>query len=142
MQWTSGANAGFSSAPAERLYTPVIDSADFGAVRINVEAQRAAPDSLFHTIQRMIAVRKQHPAFGRGDFNWVNPGTQTIAAYTRQFQGETILVINNLGDTSQVALPPQALSGAYTDAFTGNSFAFSHPITLQPYQYLWLVKKD
>ena len=142
MQWTSGKNAGFSSAPAQQLYTPVIDSEDFGPARINVEVQRAVPGSLFHTVQRMIAVRKLHPAFGRGDFNWVNLGTQAIAAYTRHFQGETLLIINNLNDLPQAALPPQALSGAYTNAFTGKSFGFSQPTTLQPYQYLWLVKKD
>ncbi len=139
MQWTSGLNAGFSSASAERLFTPVIASAEYGPAQVNVEAQRADPDSLFHTLQQMIAVRKQHPAFGRGDFNWVNPGTAAIAAYTRQFQGETLLIINNLSDTPQVAQP---VSGAYTDAFTGELFELSHPIPLQPYQYLWLLKKD
>jgi maltose alpha-D-glucosyltransferase/alpha-amylase len=139
MQWTSGADAGFSSAPKERLFTPVIESAEYGPAQVNVEAQRADPGSLFHTIQYMIAVRKQYKAFGRGDFAWVDLGTKAIAAYTRHFQGESLLVINNLSDVPQTVQP--ALSGEYQDVFTGRPFSFSQPINLQPYQYLWLFKK-
>jgi maltose alpha-D-glucosyltransferase/alpha-amylase len=142
MQWTSGLNAGFSPAPAERLFIPVIDSAEYGPARVNVAAQRADPGSLFHSLRQMIAARKRYPAFGRGDFAWVEVGTKAVAAYIRQYQGETLLVVNNLSDASQAVLLPQALSRAYTDAFSGKLFEFSQPIPLLPYQYLWLVKKD
>jgi len=145
MQWTSGANAGYSAAPAdspgseygaEKLYTPVIADAVFGPAQVNVEAQQTDSGSLFHTIQRMIAIRKQHPAFGRGDFHWADFGASAIAAYTRQFQDETLLIINNLSDVPQTLSP---LPGAYTDIFTGQAFK---TLILQPCQYFWLVKKD
>jgi len=142
MQWTNGENAGFSTAAAAQLYTPIIDNQVFGPAQVNVEIQRATPDSLFHTLRRMIAIRKMHPAFGRGDFNWVNLSSQAIAAYTRHFSGETLLIINNLSDQAQIVLPEQIPAGNYTDTFSGNSFEFSQPIALQAYQYLWLVKKD
>jgi maltose alpha-D-glucosyltransferase/alpha-amylase len=142
MQWTNGVNAGYSSAPAEKLYTPVIDDDVFGPAQVNVEAQRADLGSLFHTVRRMIAIRKQHPAFGRGDFDWENLGSQAISAYTRHFQDETLLIINNLSDLPQVTVPPQTLSGTYQDAFTGNPFELNQSTTLEPYQYFWLVKKD
>jgi maltose alpha-D-glucosyltransferase/alpha-amylase len=139
MQWTSAENAGFSSAPAHQLFAPVIHDETFGPARVNVEDQRARPDSLFHAVQRMIAIRKSHPAFGQGDFSWVDVGTPVIAAYTRHFEHETLLVLNNLGDDAKIALPPKSLSSTYKDAFTGSSFEFNQPITLQPYQYLWLI---
>ena len=142
MQWTSGLNAGFSSAPPEQLYTPMISDEVFGPALVNVEAQRAVPGSLFHTIQRMIAIRKQHAAFGRGDFNWVNLGSSAIAAYTRHFQNETLLIINNLSDLPQIAEPSQAFSDLYQDVLTDNPVIVEFPFTLQPYQALWLVKKD
>ncbi len=142
MQWNSAVNAGFSSAPPEQLYTPLIADDVFGPARVNVEAQRAVPGSLFHTIQRMIAIRQQHPAFGRGNFNWVNLGAPAIAAYTRHFQNETLFVINNLSDRPQVAELPQTFSNLFADAFSGNLVQLDRHLTLQPYQYLWLVKKD
>jgi maltose alpha-D-glucosyltransferase / alpha-amylase len=142
MQWTSAENAGFSTAPSGQLLTPVIQDAIYGPSRVNVAAQLAAPDSLFHTIQRMIAIRKAHQVFGWGDFNWVDVGTPVIAAYIRYYQGQALFVLNNLGDTPQVALPPKNLSASYKNAFTGSLFEFTQPITLQPYQYLWLVNQD
>jgi maltose alpha-D-glucosyltransferase/alpha-amylase len=138
MQWTSGFNAGYSSAPAEQLYTPLIADEVFGPMQVNVAAQRDVPGSLFHTIQRMIFVRKQHPAFGRGDFHWVEAGSQSIAAYTRHFQGETLLMINNLSDLQQIA----QVSGTYLEVLSGNSLELDSSLTIQPYQYLWLLKKD
>ena len=138
MQWTSGFNAGYSSAPAEQLYTSLISGEVFGPAQVNVEAQRAVPGSLFHTIQKMIAVRKQHPAFGRGEFHWVEAGSKSIAAYTRHFQGETLLMINNLSNLPQVA----QLSGTYLEVLSGNSLELDFSLALQPYQYLWLLKKD
>jgi maltose alpha-D-glucosyltransferase/alpha-amylase len=142
MQWTGGENAGFSTAPAQQLYEAVIQDEIFGPAQVNVEAQRAVSDSLFHSIRHMITIRKSYQVFGWGDFTWVDVGTSSIAAYVRHFKGETLLVLNNLGETPQVALPPQALVCTYKNAFTDNSFEFSQPITLQPYQVLWLVKQD
>jgi len=140
MQWNAMENAGFSNAEPSKLFTPVIHDQVFGPEHINVEAQLADPNSLFHRIQIMIKIRKSYQAFGRGDFNWVDVGTQTIAAYLRVFADETLLLLNNLSDSPQVAHPSAVVSMIYKDAFTGASFDFSKPITLQPYQYLWLTK--
>ncbi len=71
MQWTSAVNAGFSSAAPKSLYLPLIDNSVYGPAHINVADERAHPDSLLNRLRRLIAVRKQHPAFGRGSFTWV-----------------------------------------------------------------------
>ena len=142
MQWTDGANAGFSSAPAQKLFTPLVDSPEFGAGRVNVAAQRADPGSLFHAIQHMLVIRKQYQAFGWGDFEWVMVDQSAIAAYLRQFKGQRLLIINNLADGALDVTLPAELSAVYTDALTGKTHDFTRSAVLQPYQFLWLVKKD
>lgn len=60
MQWDDGANAGFSSAPPERLYLPVCPIEK----RPTVAAQEADPDSLLNFTRSLLALRRRHPALG------------------------------------------------------------------------------
>jgi maltose alpha-D-glucosyltransferase/alpha-amylase len=142
MQWTDGPNAGFSQASAQQLYTPVIESEVYGPAQVNVATQRSNPDSLFHVLQRMMAIRKKYKAFGWGDFHWIQIGTNNVAAYLRQFRDESLLIFNNLSDNQANIRLPEDLSGSYSDAFTGETLHFHHPIILKPYQYSWCVRKD
>jgi len=144
MQWQAGANAGFSSAPSEALYIPVVSDEVYGPQKVNVADQRDNPDSLLNLIRRMIATRKAHPAFGRGDFNWLDGGTDAVAAYTRKNADETLLIVNNLSGQRQVAslkFPGwQGESGR--DLFSGQAIvqqgAGGLNIPLDPYQYFWI----
>ena len=54
MQWTSGDNMGFSSAPADKLYLPV-DPAENAA---NVEASEADQNSLLNTVKALTSLRR------------------------------------------------------------------------------------
>ena len=67
MQWTPDRNAGFSTAEPARLYLPVNMDSIYGYQVTNVESQQRNTSSLLHWTRRMIQVRKQNPAFGRGD---------------------------------------------------------------------------
>ncbi|MEV4558546.1 alpha-amylase family glycosyl hydrolase [Kitasatospora sp. NPDC049285] len=60
MQWDAGPDAGFSTAPADRLYLPLDPDPD----RPDVATQRADPASLLHHVRRLIALRRRHPALG------------------------------------------------------------------------------
>jgi glycosidase len=62
MQWDSSPNAGFSAAPAARLYLPI----DPDQGRPTVAGQRADQDSLLHTVRDLIALRRAHPELGPG----------------------------------------------------------------------------
>jgi maltose alpha-D-glucosyltransferase/alpha-amylase len=62
MQWNSTPNAGFSTAPAGRLYLPI----DPDQGRPTVAGQRGDQDSLLHTVRDLIALRRAHPEFGPG----------------------------------------------------------------------------
>jgi len=141
MQWTAGPNAGFSNAPADRLYAPVIDDPVYGYQRVNVAAQRDDPESLFNFTRRLVALRKKHPCFGRGTFELVDAGNPAVLAYRREYRGERVLALHNVSEAEQTGTVD--LGGAttgdrpYIDLLTGNTYS-SGPLTLAPYQYLWL----
>lgn len=58
MQWDKTVNAGFSSAPEERLYIPLDPAED----RPDAAEQMSRDDSLWREVQRLIALRLKHPA--------------------------------------------------------------------------------
>lgn len=141
MQWEASATAGFSEAPPESLYAPVIDDEVYSPAGVNVQAQRSDPDSLRNVIREMIALRKQHPAFGRGDFTWMDLGNEHMAAFQRTYESESILAIHNLSDTKQSVKIKKPVT-SMTDLLTGQEFNPSGDwieIEIKPYQYLWLA---
>ncbi len=101
MQWTDGKNAGFSPVPPSQLYSPVIRDEVFGYNKVNCADQQITSDSLFNTIRHMIIIRKEQKSFGWGSFNWTDVGTKKVAAYTRNYEQDTLLVINNLSAMDQ-----------------------------------------
>ncbi len=56
---------------------------------------------VFRMISAMLSARNSVKVFGRGDTRFLE-SQQEIIAYTRQFDGEKVLVVNNLSDTDQV----------------------------------------
>ena len=139
MQWQDAPNAGFSAAPHEHIYAPVIDSGLLGPHEINAAAQQQDPASLWNTIRRMVATRRAHPAFGEGDFVWLKSSSDKIAAYRRSLQHESIVVIQNLSASHQAARLEDRLAPACRDLLSGELIATKGgDLELKPYQYLWL----
>ena len=101
MQWSPDRNAGFSRTDPQRLYSPPIMDPIYGYAAVNVEAQSRSSGSLLNWMKRLIAVRRAHPAFGRGTLRFVRPGNRKILAYLREYQGEIILCVANLARASQ-----------------------------------------
>lgn len=98
MQWNDRQNAGFSEADPKDLYTPVIDKPPYSPAQVNVSKQQKDPDSHYHFMKKLIQIRKQNDVFGNGDFHWVLFEDKAIAAYTRSWNNETVLILNNLSD--------------------------------------------
>ncbi len=96
MQWNGDRNAGFSRADAARLYSPVIVDPVFGYQSVNVEAQERTPTSLLRWMQRMIKVRKQYHAFGRGSLQFLHPENLKVLPFIRRYEDEIILCVANL----------------------------------------------
>jgi len=140
MQWSSDVHAGFSNAPAEALYAPVIDDAQYGYRVINVAQQAQDPDSLFSSLKRMLARRKEVPAFGRGTFRWAEGLDQSsMACFWREVDGCRVLVLQNLADQVQSV----DLSGIAGRESQPRSILSGKPIsdlqlTLLPFEFYWL----
>jgi maltose alpha-D-glucosyltransferase/alpha-amylase len=142
MQWNRDRNAGFSDAPADSLYAPVIDDEAYRAENVNVQSQREDSHSLWNTIRHMIAMRKEHPAFGRGDFEWVDLANESIAGFQRAYEGQSILAVHNLNDSEQrVNLGMKGRTISLRDLLSQEVYASNDgeaELRLAPYQYLWL----
>jgi maltose alpha-D-glucosyltransferase/alpha-amylase len=144
MQWNSDRNAGFSRADPARLYFPVIMDAVYGYEAINVEAQERSPFSLLHWMKRMIALRRQHPVFGRGSLEFFRTGNRKVLTYVRRDGSETILCVANLSRAVQpveiplaqfAGLTPVELLGQTQLPKIGDQPYF---LTLAPYGFYWL----
>ncbi len=143
MQWSPDRNAGFSSANPQRLYLPVNIDPAYHYEAINVESQQDNPNSLLNWTKRLIALRKQYRAFGRGTLEFLLPSNQRVLAYVRRYEDEIILVVANLSRFAQaVQLDLQKFNGhtpvelfGRTDFPTiGESY---YPLTLGPNSFFW-----
>lgn len=93
MQWDNSVNAGFSTAPKEKLYVPQDESED----RPTVEKQMADENSLYHEIKKLIQTRQAHKALqSKGEIAFVYAKENDYPlAYLRESDGEQILVVIN-----------------------------------------------
>jgi maltose alpha-D-glucosyltransferase/alpha-amylase len=101
MQWTPDRNAGFSTCDPGRLNLPIVMDPVYGYQAVNVEAQSNSSASLLHWNRRMIEIRKQHTAFGLGDFHELGGSNSSVLAYVREFVDEegtrdVVLCVNNM----------------------------------------------
>jgi maltose alpha-D-glucosyltransferase/alpha-amylase len=143
MQWSSDRNAGFSRADPARLYSPVIMDPVYGYEGVNVEAQQRTPTSLLHWMQRMIRVRKQYPAFGRGSLEFMEGDNRRVLAFIRRYEEQTLLVVLNLSryvQCTQIDLsrfcgmsPVELIGGARFPAIGEQLYFF----TLGPHTFYW-----
>src|SRR5579884_820575 len=85
MQWSADRNAGFSRANPQQLYLPVIIDPEYHYQSVNVQAQQNNPNSLLWWMKRLIALRKQYRAFGRGSLEFLTPDNPKVLAFVRQY---------------------------------------------------------
>jgi maltose alpha-D-glucosyltransferase/alpha-amylase len=143
MQWTPGRNAGFSSANPNRLYLPVNLDPEYQYEAVNVETQQRNPSSLYWWMKRMINVRKQVPAFGRGSIKFLSPDNAKVLSFLRVYKDEIILVMANLSRFSQAAEIDLSDYKDFTpiELFSRNEFPLikeePYLFTLTPHGYYW-----
>lgn len=117
MQWTDEENAGFSTAPSDKLYLPL----DPSPSRPTVEQQETDPESLLNHLRTMATLRREHPALGAdGDFTVIygqkdaypfiflrtTPEQKVLVAINPANREETVLL-----DDSFASLHPLVTSG-------------------------------
>jgi maltose alpha-D-glucosyltransferase/alpha-amylase len=150
MQWSPDRNAGFSSTNPQRLYLPPIIDPEYHYETVNVEAQQQNPSSLLRWTQRLIALRKRHRVFGRGDITFLEPDNNKVLAFVRSLEDDDdttthVLVVANLSRHAQaVELDLREFAGARPVEMFGQSrFApigeLPYYLTLGPFQFFWFA---
>jgi maltose alpha-D-glucosyltransferase/alpha-amylase len=123
MPWSRGRNAGFSDAPADALYLPVDASPD----AVTVETAEADPTSPLHTVRRLIALRKTHPALSaKGGYRTVlGQAGRVPYVYERRCGEARFLVALNPAGTGCTARLPHVESATAASPVAGERSAFS-----------------
>jgi alpha-glucosidase len=88
MQWDATVNAGFSSTSA-KPWLPVPPNAS----TINVQAEKADPNSLFAWYQSLIRLKKTNAAFAHGDFTILDTSNTSVLSWVRQAPGVPPVVV-------------------------------------------------
>jgi alpha-glucosidase len=94
MQWTDGANAGFSEA---KPWLPVPPSYKTH----NVAAESKDGSSILALYRQLLSLRHKEPALVDGKYVALNEDDANVLAYLRQDNDETILVALNLSGAPQ-----------------------------------------
>jgi maltose alpha-D-glucosyltransferase/alpha-amylase len=101
MQWSIDRNGGFSRSDPARLFLPPIQDAVYGYAAVNVESQSRSPSSMINWMRKLIAVRQNYKAFGRGTLQFLKPGNRKVIAFVREYEGEIVLCVANLARSAQ-----------------------------------------
>ncbi len=122
MQWTGDRNGGFSRADFAQLYAPPLMDPVYGFQAVNIEAQLRTPTSMLRWLHRFISLRKEHPVFGFGTYEPIEPSNPRIFAHLRRFEDDLVLCVHNLARSAQaVELDLSEYEGRYPVELFGNS---------------------
>lgn len=155
MQWNVDRNGGFSKAPPERLYAPLIQNPIYSYQAVNIERQFQDPNSLLIWMRSLIQLRHKNPLLGWGAIAFLAPSNERVLAYLRRLPKSTavaaaelpgarcVLVIANLSRSSQAVeldlsnfagwIPQEMFGGVAFPVITTQPYQLS----LGPYGYYW-----
>lgn len=128
MQWDATPNAGFTSGQPWLHVNP-------NYAEINVEANLADPDSVFHCYRKLIELRKNNPIVVWGEFELVEDVPEEVFMYFRRYKGETWLVTANYSPVPVTLEMPEI--GSVSEFIIGNyarDAADFQQLELQPYE--------
>ena len=92
LAWDNSANNGFTSSEAVP-WLPMSSDAD----RVNIMAEAADSLSDLNFFRAATRLRQSTPALMAGDFQAISQSNENVIAYTRSWEGESLLVVLNLG---------------------------------------------
>jgi len=104
----------------------------------------AVEGRIYQRLQKLIALRKTHPALSGHDTTLLQMANEHAFGYLRRggFQpsgGGQILVLTNFSEVLQTIFLNRPPFVAATELITGNAVTLTPSVTLQPYQVMWLA---
>ena len=133
MQWDASENSGFTTAEPWLSVNP-------NHTRINAAAQVNDPNSVFAHYQKLIALRKQYDVIAYGDFAPLDETHPSVLAYTRRFNGEQLVVINNFYRAEVDWSCPVNLDGFTCLISNYADSSVQNKLHLRPYESLVLYR--
>ena len=125
MQWSSGPNAGFSTAPPEELTRPIVTDAPFAPAARNVADEDRQPGSLLWRVRTLLRIRASHAAvFGSERFEGIELGDSPVLGFWRPSAEYRLLGLYNFAPepaTVTVPLPPTVWASPVELLRTGSS---------------------
>ncbi|MDR0503586.1 MAG: alpha-glucosidase C-terminal domain-containing protein, partial [Treponema sp.] len=110
MQWNQEYNAGFSSAPENKLWIMLNPN----YLEINAQEQTQRGDSVFNFYRTLVELRKTMDIITCGSYELLLPGDPDLFVYTRACENEELLVICNFAREQRVYRLPERFYGART----------------------------
>ncbi|NUN47552.1 MAG: maltose alpha-D-glucosyltransferase [Candidatus Brocadiae bacterium] len=144
MQWTTGPNAGFSTADAADLYAPVITDPEYHFAGHNVQSLERKPSSVVNWLRRVLITHRANPGFRGAPMRILDVENPAIFAFVRENAAGTVLCVNNLSQFMQPALIPSGNWKGLTpvDLIGGAALppvSEEHTLlTLGPHSFYWL----
>jgi maltose alpha-D-glucosyltransferase/alpha-amylase len=143
MQWSTGKNGGFSTAPTDRLTTAAVAEGPFGfRSGVNVEDQQREASSLLLWMERLIRTRKQCPEMGWGNWEILATGDPGVFAHCCSWRSGKVAALHNLtGRPACVRIdwqtPPQEKMVELLGDRPYSLVEAGSEIDLEPYGYRW-----
>jgi len=97
MQWTAGANGGFSTADPSSLAARVVEG-PFGPEKVNVAAQRRDPQSLLSWMTRLVYRYRECPELAWGDCRILEHDAPSVLAHRADADGCTVVALHNFDE--------------------------------------------
>ncbi len=134
MQWSGGANAGFTEG------TPWLEvTANYKD--INAEKQTKDKNSIYSFYKNLVALRKEKDVISKGTIEFLERENEDVLAYRRAYGEEELIVLNNLTG-KEITIPAEAvwkeyrkLVGNYEGVQSGSGC-----IVLRPFETVALEK--
>ena len=104
MQWNSKKYAGFSK---KQPWIGIPENYKY----VNVEAQEQDTDSILHYYRKLIALRKRYKVIQDGSIQFLYQKQEEVFAYQRIWEGQKLLVLNNLSGREVVLQEGVAVAG-------------------------------
>jgi oligo-1,6-glucosidase len=128
MQWNATTNAGFTTG---KPWLTINDNYK----TVNVEASEKDENSILNYAKKLAKIRKDNPILIYGKFEIIDDKNPNIFAYTRDLDGNKVLILLNFtNQISKVSLPKEM---KLSDELINNLQSIKpqgETITLQPYQ--------
>ena len=145
MQWDDRLNAGFSDAKPEDLFAPVIDTQDYTYKKVNVSSESKNPESLLNKMRHLVEVRKSHPIFAVGDYEFLAQDQKEFLVILRSLDDQNVMCIHNLtGEEKTLEFDLSKFSGSQLidlieNEDNGYVMDKKQKFEMAPYQFLWML---